>query len=58
MLQFEAIHRPSFTEIIEHPWMKGNMPDKKEILSEFEKRRFEVKSNAEQEKQQRELEKQ
>jgi len=26
MLQFEPSHRPSFSEILEHPWMKGYMP--------------------------------
>jgi hypothetical protein len=45
MLQMEAFHRPTFTEILEHPWMKGYMPDKKEIVAEFEKRHFQVKSN-------------
>lgn len=51
MLQFEDTHRPSFTEILEHPWMKGHMPSKKDIQAEFEKRFVEVRANAEAEKQ-------
>jgi len=44
MLQFDASHRPSFSEILAHPWMKGYKPDKKEIIAEFEKRHLEVKN--------------
>ena len=54
MLQFEASHRPSFSEILGHPWMKGNMPDKATIFAEFEKRHFEVKNNAALEKLEKE----
>jgi hypothetical protein len=45
MLQFEPSHRPSFSEILEHPWMKLDTPSAKEIKGEFEKRHMEVKSN-------------
>ena len=45
MLQFEPSHRPSFSEILEHPWMKLDTPSAKEIRGEFEKRHMEVKSN-------------
>jgi hypothetical protein len=56
MLQFDASHRPSFSEILSHPWMKGRMPGKQEIVAEFEQRHAQVKNNADQEKQQKEAE--
>ena len=57
MLQLDPSHRPSIPDIREHPWMKGPMPTKEQILQEFSKRDLIVKKTIEDEREQKLAEK-
>lgn len=38
MLSFDPIHRPSISEIMNHPWTLGETATEDEILEEFKER--------------------
>ena len=38
MLQLDAAHRPSMSEVMNHPWMLGPVPTPEQVYQEFEKR--------------------
>jgi hypothetical protein len=50
MLQLDPSHRPSIEDIMAHPWMKGPIPSKEQIIAEFQQRDVIVKEAVEQDK--------
>jgi hypothetical protein len=36
MLQLDSAHRPSISEVMNHPWMLGPTPTGEEVFEEFE----------------------
>lgn len=57
MLQLDAAHRPSITEVLAHKWMQGPMPSKDEVRAEFTKRDLIVKERLEADRKEKEAEK-
>lgn len=51
MVQLDAAQRPTISEIINHPWMKGELPDHQEVIVEFKKRMKTVRQKNEEQKQ-------
>lgn len=47
MLQLDASHRPSMSEVMNHPWMQGPTPTEEEVLAEFEQRQKSVDAEIE-----------
>lgn len=44
MFQLDPIHRPSLTEMRNHPWMQGDMASKDEIIAEFKTRQQQIEN--------------
>jgi len=57
MLQLDASHRPSMSEVMNHPWMQGPTPTEEEVLAEFEQRQKSVDAEIENNRQQKLMEK-
>jgi len=57
MLQLDASHRPSMSEVMNHPWMQGPTPTEEEVLAEFEQRQKSVDAGIENNRQQKLIEK-
>ena len=51
MLQVDPVHRPSIYEVVAHPWFKGEMPTKEEVIKEFQGRHNLVRQELESQKQ-------
>ena len=47
MLQLDAAHRPSMSEVMNHPWMLGPVPTPEQVYQEFEKRQLAVNAEIE-----------
>lgn len=47
MLQLDVAHRPSMSEVMNHPWMQGPTPSEEEVFAEFEKRQLDVNAEIE-----------
>ena len=43
MMSFDPNLRPSFDEVLSHPWMFGDLPTKDEIKNQFSERKTVVK---------------
>lgn len=57
MLQLDAAHRPSMSEVMNHPWMQGSIPTEEEVFAEFEQRQHDVDAEIENNRQQKLMEK-
>lgn len=57
MLQLDPLLRPSINEVLQHPWMKGDMPEPHQVNLEFTKRNNTVKAQLEEERKAKEAEK-
>jgi len=57
MLQLDPTHRPSIADIMAHPWMKGEVSTKDQIVQEFDTRDQQVKAFMEAERKKKEQEK-
>lgn len=57
MLQLDAAHRPSMSEVMNHPWMMGPVPTSEEVFAEFEKRQIDVDAEIENNRQQKLIDK-
>jgi len=57
MLQLDASHRPSMSEVMNHPWMQGPIPTAEEVFAQFEIRQQAVDQEIENNRQQKLMEK-
>lgn len=42
MLQLDPAHRPTMSEILAHPWMRGDLPSKEEVIAELKHRKMQM----------------
>lgn len=56
-MQLDPNHRPTISEVLAHPWMKGDTATREEVIAEFTKREIEVKKVLEAERKVKEAEK-
>ena len=56
-MQLDPNHRPTISEVLAHPWFKGDTATRDEIISEFKQREIEVKKVIEAERQEKAAEK-
>ena len=58
MLQLESVQRPSIADVINHPWMTGEVPTQEQIIEQFKERQKAVVANIEAEKEEKAAQKQ
>lgn len=56
-MQLDVNHRPTISEVLAHPWMKGDTATREEIVEEFKKREIIVKKAIEEDKAAKAIEK-
>jgi len=57
MLQLDPSHRPSMAEVMAHPWMQGDSPNKASVQAEFDTRQKSVTASIESDQQEKQNEK-
>jgi len=57
MLKLEPSHRATIQDVLEHPWMKGEVPALEKVIAEFSRRDIVVKEQMESDRQAKSLEK-